>query len=364
MKSDLLIVGAGPTGLTAAVELARRGITPRVIDKKDRFSSLSRAVGINALALNLFHKSGLSKKFIDRGVKVREARFFVRELSAFSLNLGLAPKPYDFLLALPQDQTEQILMDEFETLGGKVQFGVELVALDSKNDQNSVKLRHFADGTEERAECEYVFGADGLRSRVRDSVGIEFNGIELSDKWSIVDFDSSTWPYKSTLCLFVYDRGRVCLVVPIGRNRYRGVTDRPNAVERMPSMLEIENVRREGNFTIWVKQAPVFQKANVFIGGDAAHCHSPVGGRGMNLGMADGMCFARHFAGKGLENYTAERHDPAAKTIAVTERARRFATSNFALKIFVLDNIIPFLLKSTYLHRRVVRAALDVQEKK
>ena len=355
--NNLLIVGAGPTGLTAAVELARRGIRPRIVDKKPKASTLSRAVGINPRTLHLLAESGVTEKLIKAGIKIRTGLFHTGEEVAVRVDFGLAPRPYDFLLALPQDETEGILSERLESYGCRVEYGVELKGLE--NDEAVVKASIQQAHQTQTVDFDHVFGADGIRSRVRTCAGIPYDGIELPDEWSIVDFESESWPHRDDLCIFLFERGRVFLTVPIGEKRFRGVSDRPDAVKNKPESLKIDSIRREGRFAIWVKQAPSYQKGRVFIGGDAAHCHSPVGGRGMNLGMGDAACFAELFAEDRLDQYTAFRHPVGASTIRVTERARKFATSSFPGKFLVVRYLVNSLLKLPGVQARTVRVALD-----
>jgi 2-polyprenyl-6-methoxyphenol hydroxylase-like FAD-dependent oxidoreductase len=358
MKSEVLIVGAGPTGLTAAVELARRGIIARVVDKKQRASTLSRAVGVNARTLHLLRESGVTDRLIEAGIKITEGVFFYKEKAVFRLHLGLAPKPFDYLLALPQDVTEKILIKRFEELGGRIEFDTEFKNLVS-NGESGIAAEIQSRGHIETIEAGFVLGADGIRSRVRESAEIEFSGIEVQDEWSVIDFDSVSWPFGKQLTLFIYEKGRVCLIIPIGKHRYRGVTDRSEAAGFMPSFLKIDRIRREGSFAIWVKQAATYQSGRVFLAGDAAHSHSPVGGRGMNLGIADAVCFARLLAEDGLADYTSERHPAGKETLVTTERGRKFVTSTFPGKSMLIRYLAPFLLKSVYLQRKIASAAVD-----
>ncbi len=151
----------------------------------------------------------------------------------------------------------------------------------------------------------------------------------------------------------------VSLIVPIAKNRFRGVSDRPDAKTKMPSTLKIDTIHREGDFVIWVKQAESYSRGRVYIAGDAAHSHSPVGGRGMNLGIADAHAFARLFAEKRLDRYSNERHSIGTETIRLTEFGRRFVTSEFPGKLLFFRKILPFIVNPRFLQKRIAKIALD-----
>lgn len=134
------------------------------------------------------------------------------------------------------------------------------------------------------------------------------------------------WPYEpGSVQLFLHDGGGVGFTIPIGKDRFRAVSNTQDAMARIPGQYHIARVLRTDTFHIPARQATVYQQGNVFLGGDAAHVHSPVGARGMNLGIEDAASFARRFADGTLGGYTAERHPVGRRWIAFSERMLRFA---------------------------------------
>ncbi len=350
----ILIVGAGPTGLTAAVELARRGVVPEVIDRREDASTLSRAVGILPRSLALLNPSGVTERLLAEGVKVREIRIYMGRHWALTIPLRGTDSRYDFLLALAQDQTETAMRDALITAGGYVRYGTELTELRQQGDRVLAKT---ADGSE--TEYDYVIGADGVPSTVRKALGLEFAGYDLPETWSIADVDAVNWANSEVATFSLLPEGRVALVVPLGADRYRVVSNTEDALTTLTLDLEVTNIRREGQFKISVRQVAQYGLGAVYLAGDAAHCHSPVGGRGMNLGIADAAELAGRMVEGRLEGYSAVRHVEGAETIAASERARRWLTSSRSMTRAMLTVVFGVVGILPPLKHRIARALLD-----
>lgn len=317
----VLIVGAGPTGLTAAVELARRGIIPEIVEKRKDASSLSRAVGILPVSLKLLEPAGVFGSLLEEGMKFRHVRIFDRTDRILDLPLDAAAGGA-FILGLPQDRTEHHLIQALSGLGVSIRYDTELTGLDQDADR---VVARFADRPSQ--EFDHLVAADGAHSTVREVLGLEFPGHDLPETWSIADVDASGWPYNDAFTLCRLPRGEVAVVAPLEETRYRVISNTEDALITLPLPLSVTRVRREGQFRISVRQLLQYRIGRVFFAGDAAHCHSPVGGRGMNLGIADAACLAHCLATGELDRYGPERHGAGRATIKASERARKLITA-------------------------------------
>lgn len=314
----VLIVGAGPTGLTAAVELARRGVLPTIVDQRESASTLSRAVGITPRSLALLKPSGVAEKLIDEGVQINGLRVYHGTSLSLSMRLHSERTEYPCVLGMPQDRTEAIMSEIFTSLGGTVRFGLGFEALQEEGDK---VVAQFTDGSHETFDA--IIGADSNRSTVREAASIAYPGFDLDQIWSIADVDVEDWQYPDKISLVQVEPGTIVVVAPLGATRYRLVASAENALEALPLPIKVSNIRREGTFSISVRQAETYSKGNVHLAGDAAHCHAPVGGRGMNLGIADAAELAKRLIEGGIEGYADERHRQGREAMLVTERGRK-----------------------------------------
>lgn len=351
---NVLIVGAGPTGLTAAVELARYGIVPTVIDKKEVASTFSRAVGIMPSSLETLAPSRVTERLVAEGVKLREARIFLNARLALTVPLAGSHPDRDYGIALAQDRTESAMEKTLKRLGGTVRYQTALVGLEQTADR---VIAQTADGDEHAYD--FVLGADGVGSVTRKALGVEFRGHDLPETWSIADVDVQSWPYPAALSACLRSGGRIAVVAPLESLRYRVVSNTDNALEALPFELPVTHIHREGQFRISIRQVTDYQVGRVFLAGDAAHCHSPAGGRGMNLGIADAADWVRRLINSQLDGYGAARHIVGADTIALSERLRKMATSSSLLSRMIRPLACGMIGVLPPVKRRIARTLLS-----
>jgi 2-polyprenyl-6-methoxyphenol hydroxylase-like FAD-dependent oxidoreductase len=352
--SRVLIVGAGPTGLTAAVELARRGMIADVIEKQEAASNLSRAVGILPSSMGILQASGVADAIRGEAIPYRAAVFHDEGSVLARLDLTELPEPDLRLYGLAQDRTETHLRTAFESMGGKVAYGTELVDLV----QDGVSVRATSGG--EEAVYDLVIGADGAHSTVRHALGLAFDGHTLPEQWSIADVESPDWPTPDEFHAYLRGGGRVVIVAPLEKTRFRLVSNTDDALATLPVPMNLTRVRREAAFHISVRQVEHYRTGRVFLAGDAAHCHSPVGGRGMNLGIADAADLARRIVDGDLDGYGSARHAAGRDTIALSERGRRTVTSTNPLTRGLMKSALRTIAALPSLRRRFVRGILTL----
>jgi 2-polyprenyl-6-methoxyphenol hydroxylase-like FAD-dependent oxidoreductase len=327
-KPQVLIVGAGPTGLTAALELARRGYRPRIVDRDPGPTPLSKAVGIAAHTLELLEPSGVTEWLLGIGTRIERGYVWYKDRRIGTIDFTALPHRFNFLLSLPQSETERILAAALAEYGVAVDWNTALVGMQPNGKGVDAILGGSNGGPKpnEEAHFDYVLGADGMHSTVRSAARIPFAGHTYTRDWSIADVSVMDWFYEPNAAhLFFHGRGDIGFTIPTGALEYRVVANTPDALQRMDHGFLVKDVLRTDVFKIAIKQAKSYQAGGVFLGGDAAHVHSPVGARGMNLGIEDGFAFATRLVGGTLEGYSAERWPVGRRWIDFSDQVLRMA---------------------------------------
>ncbi len=328
----VLVVGAGPTGLTAAIELARRGVPVRIVDRNAGPTPLSKAVGIAAHSLELLEPSGVAQHLLERGRRITHIRFHHAGHEIAALDFRHLRHRFAFLLALPQHETEATMTEVLAGLGVEVQRQTELIGLRQAGDTVLVELASPAGRT--IARVGYVFGADGIHSRVREQAGLHFEGYQHERCWSIADVVLEDWPFDVDAGhAFLHDNGDIGFMIPIGDRRWRAISNTEDAMSRIDGRRGRERILQHDVFELPVRLGASYQAGSVYIGGDAAHVHSPIGARGMNLGIEDAVAFVRRFEAGELADYTAERRPPGRDWIRFSERLLSIAQERRPLAI-------------------------------
>lgn len=309
MKKQLprvLVVGAGPVGMAGALELDRQGIPVRIIEKNEQRSTLSKAVGINARTLELLQPAGVSQLLIDRGLKIYHVNLRYGDRILTTVDFSKMNHPFNFMLSLPQDETEAILEQALQARGIVVEKGVEFAGYQTDGDAVLARIRRKDSAS--AFDVDYIIGADGAHSAVRKSMGLDFPGRPYEDTWSLADV-RMTWPHgHGEAHLIMRDDGKVLFAMSMPGNRYRLISNHGKVFDLLPARSEIRDVIWDTEFKVSLRQVATYRKGQVYLAGDAAHIHSPAGGRGMNLGIEDAAAFARRLAAGELEGYSDQRH--------------------------------------------------------
>ncbi|NQX28994.1 FAD-dependent monooxygenase [Microbacteriaceae bacterium VKM Ac-2854] len=342
---DVLIVGAGPSGLSAACALADAGVRVAIIDAVETGANTSRAAVIHARTLEVLAALGVTERLLLEGVTV--PRFTVRDGDALIARLDFSglPTPYPFTLMLPQSRTEQLLEARLGELGVAVQRSASLQSLqhDGALVLSSVTR---ADGSTTIIRSRFVIGADGAHSRVREQLGIAFVGSDYQQSFVLADVVMQ-WPLpRDEVQLFFAENGLVVVApLPGGRHRVVATVDeapeRPSQAdiqailsERAPSGTRVLDIAWTSRFRVSHRLASSYRSGPVFLIGDAAHVHSPAGGQGMNTGIQDAVDLAGTLAAvihgavgaSALDGFENRRRPVAERVIALTDRMTRLAT--------------------------------------
>lgn len=370
MKTDVLIIGAGPTGLAIACQLIRHDIDFVIVEQREGVTADSKALGVHARTLEIYEQLGLAQQAVEQGAIASRARLLkggeVRaELDLSNLGIGLTAYPY--VLFLEQSKNEQLLYDYLTQHGKTVRWQTELVSL-SQTDETITAQVKATDGLTQTIEAKYLVGCDGSRSPVRQALRLGFGGSTFERIFYVADAQID-WKLPHDAIQVCLSRDSLLVFFPLkGENRYRIVGTFPEEFSKDEGNVlyaEIEQrIQAEAEFELrvhdveWFSTYKVhsrhvsrFSKGRCFLAGDAAHVHTPVGAQGMNTGIQDGYNLAWKLAlvlkGKLdqaiLETYNQERLENAKHLLQTTDRMFNIAAGSNKLLVFLRMRVVPFI---------------------
>jgi len=346
--TDVLVIGAGPTGLTLAAALVSRRVQTTLVDALPVGANTTRAAAVAARTLEVLEEIDVSERLVKHGIKARD--FSIRDHSRvlIPLDFGGLPTNYPYTLMISQGDTEQYLLDRLEELGGSVVRPKKLIAVHQDTDG---AVASFDDGDQIRAR--YVAGADGMHSQVREAAGIGSRGHAYPESFALADVRLAGDVPVEEILLFYAQAGLV-VVAPLPGDIYRIVAPVPDApaepsrdfVQQIldargfgPGRLAVSDVLWGSQFRIHHRVADSYRAGRLVLAGDAAHVHSPAGGQGMNLGIQDAIALAdvldRVIGGESdelLDAYNEARRPIAQQVLRLTDRLTRLATLPAALR--------------------------------
>jgi 2-polyprenyl-6-methoxyphenol hydroxylase-like FAD-dependent oxidoreductase len=379
---EVLIVGAGPTGLVLALWLTRCGIRVRIIDKLPEPATASRALAVQARTLEFYRQLGFADAVVDRGHRTVAGNMWVagrRVGRIFFGDMGAGISPYPYALIFPQDEHERLLIDRLAALGVTVERASELV--DFEQTQGAVFARITrSDGRSDSCSVAYVAGCDGAHSAVRETLNIGFAGGTYEHLFYVADVEASGRTVDGELHVAL-DRTDFLAVFPLStKQRVRFVgTLREDAEHRHDQLswsdvsprviewlqIDVARVNWFSTYRVHHRVADRFRSGRAFLLGDAAHIHSPVGGQGMNTGIGDAVNLAWKLAavlrGRAdaslLATYEPERIAFAHRLVATTDRAFTGVTSSSTLARLLRLRVVPAILPALFASRSVRRLA-------
>jgi 2-polyprenyl-6-methoxyphenol hydroxylase-like FAD-dependent oxidoreductase len=379
-ETDVLIVGAGPTGLVLALWLARLGVRVRIVDRTAEPGTTSRALAVQGRTLEFYNQMGLADAIVERGRKMIAANLWVtgkRAARAVLGDMGSGLSPFPYALIFPQDEHERLLINRLAEVGIEVERQTELLGFKDVSTRVLARLRK-RDCTPEVCEAAYIAGCDGAHSTVRGSLEIGFPGGVYAHLFYVADVEAGGPTLNGELHVAL-DQTDFLAVFPLkGEGRARLIGTLLDEAEHQQENLSWDDVSKRvmewmsidvkcvnwlSTYRVHHRVADHFRSGRAFLLGDAAHIHSPVGGQGMNTGIGDAVNLAWKLAavlhGRAepslLDTYEPERIAFAQRLVATTDRAFTGITSRGAVARLVRLHIVPFLFRSFFAFTTVRR---------
>jgi len=383
-RCDVLVAGAGPTGLVLALWLTRTGRRVRIVDKLAAPAATSRALGVQARTLELYRQLGLADRVVERGRQVIAANMWVagkHVARAVLGDMGAGISPYPYLLIYPQDEHERLLIAALEESGVRVERETELRGFNETSDGVTARLAR-ADGSTSSCEASFLAGCDGAHSAVREQLAVGFQGGTYEHLFYVADVEGGGSAMNGELHVAL-DTADFLAVFPLkdaGRARLVGTLRESvhadgetlawdDVSTRVLAWMKIDVARVNwfSTYRVHHRVASQFRRGRAFLAGDAAHIHSPVGGQGMNTGIGDAVNLAWKLdavlGGAAdpaiLDTYEVERIAFAQRLVATTDRVFTAVTSSTALartlRLHVVPRLLPVLFASTTTRRLAFR---------
>jgi len=368
INTDVLIIGAGPTGLSLACQLIRYGIDFMVVEKKEAITPYSKAIGVHARTLEIFDQIGLADAAVEQGTLAQRARLLIDgelrgELEFGDVGRGMSPFP--FVLMLEQSKTERLFYDYLQNHQKDVLWKTELQNF-SQDSNGVVAQVKTDDDAIQRITARYIVGCDGPRSLVRHSLGLTFEGSTFERIFYVADAQVD-WQFTHDTLHVCFSPDSFVVFFPLkGEKRYRIVGVFPEEFNKDEGDilyeeieariktetkldLDIHDIEWFSTYKVHVRHVNKFNAGRGFVAGDAAHVHTPAGAQGMNTGIQDAYNVAWKLAlvirgqanEKLLETYNEERLENAKRLLKTTDRFFGFAAGTDWLMNFLRLHILP-----------------------
>lgn len=369
-KTDVIIIGAGPTGLALACQFIRYGVDFLIIDKNESTTPHSKAIGVQARTLEIYEQIGLADNLVDMGWKAERARLIVGGEVRGEVNLseiGTGMSAYPYVLMVEQGKHENMLHDYIKSNGHNVRWKTELLHF-KQSDEGVVATVANPDGENETIEAKYLVGADGAKSPVRGALGLSFGGSTFERMFYVADVDID-WDLGHDALTVVLMKHNLLAFFPMsGEKQWRIVGTFPeefskdegdvlyqeieDQIKRDSELkLDISNVNWFSTYKVHTRHVEKFRDGRCFLAGDAAHIHTPAGAQGMNTGIQDGYNLAWKLAtvlnGKAkeqlLDSYNEERLPNAKALLNTTDRFFSLVASPEPVLAYIRTHIFPYI---------------------
>jgi 2-polyprenyl-6-methoxyphenol hydroxylase-like FAD-dependent oxidoreductase len=372
IKTDVVIIGAGPTGLSLATQLVRHSVDFVIVEKKKGVTPFSKAIGVQARTLEIYEQLGLAQKAVAEGAIAGKARLLAggemrAELDLSDLGEGLSAYPY--LLLLEQSKNEQLLYEYLQQRGKDVIWNTEFKSL-SQTDSGVTAQIVPAGGSALTIEARYLVGCDGAKSLVRNALELEFQGSTVERMFFVADVKVD-WKFSHDALHACLSKDALLAFFPLkGDQRYRIVGSFPEEFAEHEGEVLYEEIEQQirkdaqldldisevawfSTYRVHTRHVNKFSEGRCFLAGDSAHIHTPAGGQGMNTGIQDGYNLAWKMAlvlrdkahEKLLESYNEERLENAKNLTQTTDRVFQFLASPEWFLGFLRTNVLPSIAK-------------------
>ncbi|MFN7945031.1 MAG: FAD-dependent monooxygenase [Blastocatellia bacterium] len=360
--TDILIVGAGPVGLFLANECARRGLNWRLIEARSSQSAHSKALAIFPRTMEIFDMAGIVAPFLVAANRVTSVAVMAHDRTLARLRFAPEESPYSFIAMVPQNVTENLLVEELQRKGGSVEYETRFISADQQGDIVNVKVERR--GESARIRASFVVGCDGAHSAVRHLLNLPLEGGEYDDSFMLADIETNTTLPADELQLCPAEVGPVA-IFPMSATRRRIVAtvrraegDAPSLElvqqilsQRAPEGIEARALYWSSYFRIHHRHTAEMRIGRIFIAGDAAHIHSPFGGQGMNTGLQDvwNLVWKLDLVLRGygneelLDSYSAERLPVIRQVIETTDLLTRVMGTPSKFAQALRDAVIPMV---------------------
>ncbi len=375
MKTDVIIVGAGPTGLALAGQLIRHKIDFVIFDRRETTTPHSKAIGVQARTLEIYEQIGLADKLIEQGWIAKKARMIVggkvRGEADFA-QFGKGMSQYPYILIVEQGKHEKLLYDFIKSNGRDVLWQTELETF-SQTEAGVTANVKTASGAVETIEAKFLVGCDGSKSPVRHALGLTFEGSTFERMFYVADVVID-WKFENdALMVFLMKNNLLAFFPMVGENRWRIVGTFPEEFARDEGEalyeeieaqikkdsevdLDITNVNWFSTYKVHTRHVNKFGEGRCFLAGDAAHIHTPAGAQGMNTGIQDGYNLAWKLAsvlrGRSslglLETYDQERVENAENLLKTTDRFFNLVASPEPILSYLRTHIFPYVAGAAF----------------
>jgi 2-polyprenyl-6-methoxyphenol hydroxylase-like FAD-dependent oxidoreductase len=342
MQDEIIIIGAGATGLSAAIFLIEKGYKVLIFEKRER-AKITKALGVNPNTMRLFESYGITKRFLGNGLKIQGGNFWFKDKLIHHTDFSDLKHEFPFMLVQPQFETEAILEEYLKEKGVLVERNFELLSLKTNAQITKLELLNLNDKTSLFIETKgIIIGADGSKSKVRDEIGIQLKGWEHNSVFNLYDLKLHNITLPKNEVNYVFHKEGAILLLHIKNDIWRVGGNLPNVLQNLPKGIQTGEITWETSFTIREMVSEKLNVGNIFLLGDAAHIHSPLGGRGMNMCIEDAHIFADFLSKNKQNEYSDFRLIKLKQTVGALAKMTEFVGGQHFIGNMIRSQMINF----------------------